>query len=145
MAAVASALADEGQPVEAAWPYSPVQVTPWTPPAIATAVHKAAIVPGKLAFEDIVASLDLGRPVILGLIITDAFFRPDHLGQVQDQVPDTERGGHAVVAIGHGISAGGTPALLIRNSWGEAWGLGGYAWLSRAYVDRQVHETATLI
>lgn len=144
MAAAASALADEGQPVETAWPYSRVQVTPWSPPAITTTLHKATIAPGKFIFNDVIAALDRGRPIILGLVITDAFYRPDALGRVPDQNPDTERGGHAVLAIGHGVGIGGTPALLIRNSWGEGWGLGGYAWLSRTYVDRQLHETAVL-
>ncbi|MCW3474691.1 C1 family peptidase [Limobrevibacterium gyesilva] len=144
MAATASALADAGQPVETAWPYSPIQVAPWAPPAVTTTLHKATIVPGKFIFGDIIAALDQGRPIILGLVITDAFYRPDVFGRVRDENPDTERGGHAVLAIGHNVGAGGTPALLIRNSWGESWGLGGYAWLSRAYVDRQLHETAVL-
>ena len=52
-------------------------------------------------------------------------------------------GGHAVVAIGYnnykrvplsrgkGYSQG---AILIRNSWGSEWGIGGYGWLPYDYV-----------
>jgi len=144
MTAAAGALADEGQPVETAWPYSPVQATPWAPPAITTKLHKTAMVPSKLAFDDIVAVLDQGRPVILGLIVTDAFYRPDTSGRVPDQNPDTERAGHAVLAVGHGITVNRMEMLLIRNSWGEGWALGGYAWLSRIYLERHLHETALL-
>lgn len=53
-------------------------------------------------------------------------------------------GGHAVNAVGYDDSIkirnanrGGietTGALLIRNSWGTAWGSGGYGWLPYQYV-----------
>ncbi|GAB3254397.1 C1 family peptidase [Chitinimonas naiadis] len=52
---------------------------------------------------------------------------------------DTLEGGHAVLAVGYddskkiGTSKG---ALLIRNSWGTAWGEAGYGWLPYAYVER---------
>lgn len=144
MAAAAGALADEGQPVEAAWPYNSVQVTPWTPPAITTALHKRRMVLGSLGFDDITATLDAGHLVVLGVIITDAFYRPDAVGRVADETPDTERGGHAMLAVGHGKHTDGTPMLLIRNSWGAAWGIGGYGWLSRSYITRHLRETATL-
>jgi C1A family cysteine protease len=99
---------------------------------------------GKLSFDGVVAALNGGAPVVLGLVITEAFYRPDAAGRVPDRPPDTGRGGHAVLAVGHGVDGTGSPELLIRNSWGEAWGIGGYAWLPRAYVDRQLHETAVL-
>ena len=98
-----------------------------------------------LGFDGVVGALDAGAPVVLGLIITDAFFRPDASGSVPDVAPDVERGGHAVLAVGHGTDTSGKPALLIRNSWGEGWGLGGHAWLSRVYIERQLYETAMLI
>jgi C1A family cysteine protease len=145
MAAAAAALADDGQPVETAWPYSADPVTPWSPPVIAPPFHKAKLSTGKLDFDGVIAALDAGAPVVLGLIITDAFFHPDTAGWVVDALPDIERGGHAVLAVGHGKDPpGGTDALLIRNSWGDGWGLDGHAWLSRSYVARQLHETAVL-
>lgn len=144
MAAAAAALAAEGQPVETEWPYTADQITPWMPPTITSTLHKATLTPNKLGFDGVIATLDLGAPVVLGLVITDAFFRPDAEGCVPDKAPDIERGGHAVLAVGYGIDAGGAPALLIRNSWGDGWGVGGYAWLPRAYVERQLHETAVL-
>lgn len=144
MAAAAAALLDEGQPVESAWPYTPDPVTPWTPPTLTSAFHKATLTSRILGFDGIITSISANAPVILGLIITDAFYRPDELGAVADLASDVERCGHAVLAVGHGIDSRGRPALLIRNSWGESWGLRGHAWLPRAYVERQLHETAIL-
>ncbi len=144
MAAAAAALAAEGQPVETAWPYTPDQAKPWVPPKISTGFYKTAMAPGKLSFDEIVATLDQGRPIVLGLVITDAFWRPDASGRIPDVSPDAERAGHAVIAVGHGINGHGKPTLLIRNSWGVGWSLAGYAWLSRTYVERQLHETAML-
>ncbi|HXH64793.1 MAG TPA: C1 family peptidase [Mariprofundaceae bacterium] len=52
-------------------------------------------------------------------------------------------GGHAIVAVGYddskvvkntGSGAQTKGALLIRNSWGTAWGVAGYGWLPYDYV-----------
>ena len=40
-----------------------------------------------------------------------------------------------MLAVGHDADA-----LLIRNSWGTTWALGGYGWLSNDYVERHVRE-----
>jgi C1A family cysteine protease len=48
-------------------------------------------------------------------------------------------GGHAVVAVGYDDARKinkDTGALLIRNSWGTAWGDKGYGWLPYAYVEK---------
>lgn len=102
------------------------------------------MIPGKLDFDEIAVTLNQGAPVIIGLVITDAFWRPDTDGRIPDLSPDIERGGHAVLAVGHGTWADGVSALLIRNSWGSGWGQGGYAWLSQSYVERNLLQTAIL-
>jgi len=144
MAVAAEALANEGQPVEAAWPYSAVDVDPWLPPTIATPLLKANLSVGSMDFKAITAALDAGKPVVLGLVITDAFYRPDAKGHVSLRAADPDRAGHAVLAVGHVADPRTDAALLVRNSWGPGWGVGGYGWLSQAYVERQLRETALL-
>ena len=144
MQAAAEALALEGQPVETAWPYSATDVVPWTPPAIASPMLRAQLSVGALSSPEIVAMLDRGRPVVLGLVVTDAFYRPDAAGLVEVRTPDPDRAGHAVLAVGYSGKSASDAALLIRNSWGAGWGSGGYGWLTKAYVERQLRETAVL-
>jgi C1A family cysteine protease len=65
------------------------------------------------------------------------------LGEGTGEIPfpasgDTVLGGHAIDAVGYsdakkiGAEKG---ALLIRNSWGTAWGAEGYGWLPYRYIE----------
>jgi len=81
-----------------------------------------------VALADVRRVLDSGVPVLLGLTVFDTFYRPDADGHIADPPSGSSaRGRHAVVAVGHQ-----TDELLIRNSWGTTWALGGYAWIGTA-------------
>ena len=147
MEAAAAAISEEGQPFEAAWTYQPVQLYPpaWVPPASVGVLHRASMLVSRPAIDDVCQTLEAGHTVILGLVITDAFWTPDAEGIVPDRDPDTERGGHAVLAVGYGRDHDGSRLILTRNSWGDRWGLHGYAWLTERYLAQQLHQTALLI
>jgi len=54
---------------------------------------------------------------------------------------DAVRGGQAVLAVGYDDNRrirSDRGALLVRSSWGPAWGEGGYGWLPYAYVREQL-------
>ncbi len=85
--------------------------------------------------------LAAGLPSMFGFSVYSSI---PPLGDGKGEIPvpgpgDTLEGGHAVLAVGYddakkiGSSKG---ALLIRNSWGETWGVGGYGWLPYAYVEK---------
>jgi C1A family cysteine protease len=146
MDAIAGALAVDGQPDEASWPYQGTQMMPpqWAPPKIAGTVYRADVDLNNLDLQGIAGQLDQGRSVILGIVVTNAFYRADKAGMLPVLQPDKERVGHAVLAVGHGEDADGNRYVLIRNSWGVGWGLDGHAWLSEAYLQQQLRETAVV-
>lgn len=138
-ASAAIALSANGQPVEATWPYEPSRpagrsYAPPTPPDDSwftgdLTAHAAGL-------DAIRAELDGGQPVVLGLIVVDAFFFPDEAGRIDAPAASSPaRGRHAVLAVGYD-----TGAVLVRNSWSPDWGLDGYGWLSNAYVEAHLRE-----
>ncbi|WP_181166027.1 MULTISPECIES: C1 family peptidase [unclassified Mesorhizobium] len=146
MGAVASAIQDDGQPLEAIWPYQQVQLyaPDWMPPDNLGQLFHADADVGKLEAKKICEHLDQERVVVLGLVITEGFRTPDQSGRINVSATDPERGGHAVLAVGYGYDQNGDLYVLIRNSWGTAWGLKGHAWVSKAYLDAQLYETAVI-
>ncbi|MCZ8226371.1 MAG: cysteine protease [Microcystis sp. LE19-84.1B] len=89
--------------------------------------------------------LSKGLPSMFGFTVYSSISQ----GNTTGKIPYPTRGervlgGHAIDAVGYddnlkikNTNAGGietTGALLIRNSWGNAWGSAGYGWLPYKYV-----------
>ncbi|KRB86951.1 peptidase C1 [Sphingomonas sp. Root710] len=142
-------LAEDGQPMEVAWPYLaalPADMAHYVPPAELGALHGRAGMLTSTAIDQVAASLDAHRPVILLLMLSRCFFEPSGDGVVDPPIgehPEPARR-HAVIACGHG-TVDGCPALLVRNSWGPRWGLGGCAWLTESFLKPRLFAAATLL
>jgi C1A family cysteine protease len=106
-------------------------------------------VPPKETVASVKSYLARGIPSMFGFWGYGSFERGDKPGHIP--VPtDTELAGdpewgHAIVAVGYddklkitnAVSGESTTgALLIRNSWGTAWGERGYGWMPYEYVLR---------
>lgn len=142
-----AALREDGQPEEAGWPYSPtppVDLKTWEPPNAPGPLFRRNSEYAARTFTQICQLVDQKRPVILLCKLSACFYRP--VGGVvvpeSGEKPDPNIR-HAVVAAGHGV-ANGDRYLLVRNSWGQKWGEGGYGWLPESYVDLSAYAAAAL-
>jgi C1A family cysteine protease len=135
----AAALGTTGQPLETIWPYEPRRAAGrgYDPPGKPTADwHKSGMDQASIDLASVRAEIDAGHPLVLGLTVFDTLFFPTGAGWIDAPAPGSSaRGRHAVLAVGHDADA-----VLIRNSWGTTWALGGYGWLSDDYVERHVRE-----
>jgi hypothetical protein len=145
---ILDALRHDGQPHESGWAYLidlPGDLRQWCPPVGVAPLFKRAGEAGKDGVSAIIDELDQGRPVItlLRLSWSFDFVKPDGIvdGAPGEQ-PDLNRR-HAVVAVAHG-EIDGQRTILVRNSWGNSWGAGGYGWLTEKYLLPRVFRLALL-
>ena len=139
-ASASTALDRWGQPLEVEWPYNPKQAddVACSPPKRpgGTGWFRSGLRRISVALADVRTVLDGGIPVLLGLTVFDTFYRPDADGHIADPPSGSSaRGRHAVVVVGHQ-----TDELLIRNSWGNTWALGGYAWIGDGYIGAHAED-----
>jgi hypothetical protein len=137
-----TALREDGQPPEEVWQYLakvPADITMWRPPAIAEPRYRRASARRSASIDELVQLLEKGAPAVVTMTLSDAFYRPNADGLIAStEAPDPKRR-HGVIAVGHGRN-GASRIVLIRNSWGAAWGLGGYAWISEDYLAPRIFE-----
>jgi len=143
------ALIHFGVPPEQYWPYDPTRFDDQpTDPVLFTfgrqyhAIHHfrldCANCTGVETLAAVKSCLSAGFPSVFGFPVPSSL-------SLDGDIPyrptfDSIRGGQAVVAVGYDDrrirSTKG--ALLIRNSWGKAWGEAGYGWVPYAFVESQL-------
>jgi len=136
------AIAQTGQPPLIDWPWnSCLGVGTEDPPPAAGQPpwHLAALASLHLAHDGIEAGIEellaAGRPVVLVIEVTAEFENASADGTIE--VPDIRSPAgdyHAVLVMGAATGPFRGRCLLVRNSWGEFWGAGGYGWLPMDYL-----------
>lgn len=105
---------------------------------------QGANVPGNAVLDSVKNYLAAGVPSMFGFYGFPSFESSDVLGGIPYPCPGEQAvWGHAVAVVGYDdrkkitntqCNKAATGALLIRNSWGPAWGDQGYGWLPYEYV-----------
>ncbi|AZV18112.1 C1 family peptidase [Mesorhizobium sp. M7A.F.Ce.TU.012.03.2.1] len=137
-AAILGALKKAGQPEEDWWPYlpkSPEDENTWHPPGNSIPLYGRNGRGIAASIADVIGLIDKGTPLVLLMSLSRSFFRPTGEGVVTPAIgeqPEPERR-HAVIAVAHGF-VDNKRSVLVRNSWGQRWGVSGYAWLTEDFL-----------
>ena len=79
-------------------------------------------------------SLSNGNPFALGIPVFESFAEYESgVYDVVDRADEKLLGFHAVCVVGHDREQ---DAYKIVNSWGQDWGMGGFGWVSEAFIRR---------
>jgi C1A family cysteine protease len=117
---------------EAMWPYTISKFTEKPPQRCYTEAEKHQIISYlRLAnLAEIKSCLADGFPVTFGFTVYENFYETDSSGYCP-MPSGGVLGGHAVLAVGYDDEK---QCLIVRNSWGNNWGLNGYFYMPYAYV-----------
>ena len=136
--ATVAALELDGQCRESDWPYGQ--------PSLANEAAEFFRATSDRRADDLLSftldSLAAGRVVVVALMLTEAWYHPGPDGRIRPpESGDAQLGGHAVTATGYDEVE---QYLMVRNSWGDLWGDGGYGRLPYESFLRSVHEVFTV-
>lgn len=148
-----TALRLSGQPPLSHWPWNPhLGIGTEGPPSSAGKPpwSTAELVQIQVAHDgiedEIEDALAAGLTVVLTVELTHAFEYPDEDGSIA--VPDIRSPAgdyHAVLVVGAVTDATHARRLLIRNSWGDFWGAGGFGWLPLDYLVANAVQAAVVV
>ena len=130
----------DGAPPENLWPYDLSKFRTKPPRKAYTEAQKNQVLLYRRITRDLnqmKACLATGYPFVFGFSVYESFESQDvaRTGVVQmPAVTEQLVGGHAVMAVGYDDSQG---RFIVRNSWGEGWGMGGYFTFPYTYMTQR--------
>jgi GH25 family lysozyme M1 (1,4-beta-N-acetylmuramidase) len=83
---------------------------------------------------DMKGCLYAGYPFVFGFSVYPSFFSADYVHGAAVPMPqadESSNAGHAVLAVGYDDSRN---MFIVRNSWGDSWGMKGYFYMPYAYL-----------
>lgn len=130
-------VATYGAPYEAAWPYDPHTFAVKPPPSVWTSASRDKAVKYARVMQvgtQLKGCLAAGYPFVFGFTVYDSFESDEVATTGMVPMPsgdDSVLGGHAVLCVGYDDSQ---QRFIVRNSWGDGWGLQGYCLMPYGYL-----------
>lgn len=128
----------DGQTSSEAWPYGRPHWSIGTPAGFD---HAQRHYPGKwtalpATFDAVAEALADATPILTVRVVDRVWTEAAGTGHVVNDASRPVVDAHAVLAVGSLMDA--SRWLIIKNSWGTAWGDGGYGYLSGDYIDQHL-------
>jgi Papain family cysteine protease len=132
-------LQQHGHADEAAWPYGSPAFPAERPAEAKDPQNRAELAAWRrmpsLDLDTVANEIASGRAVVLTLgVVLKAWPKT---GVVDAPAGRKTPGAHAVLAVGT-TRMGSEVQVIIKNSWGVGWGVGGYGFISSRYLDSYV-------
>ena len=134
---VLGAVRAPGQPIETLYPYQlEGHDAPLTLPSGNFTLYSSPTAhPQEVTSAAVVSYLTAGKPVGLVIQVCQALMAPKE-GVIEFDPLVIPKQYHALIGVGVGVNLEtGEGHVLVRNSWGESWGLAGHAWMPTALLD----------
>lgn len=94
--------------------------------------------------SQIKAALANGRPVVGGISVYEQLMQLRGTDSVYNTASGNNQGGHAITIVGYDDDRYGG-ALKVINSWGQAWGDGGYFWMPYQFAASGIMSEAYVL
>lgn len=147
VAGVREALKDAGQPADTDWPYDEARTisTAYKPPRSPTTLFKRDSTEKPVSGQVLRTLLSHGLVPVIVIEVTEPDFQRAPNGRVPSGDSSTALGGwlHAVSVVGCGQDST-TDCVVVRNSWGPDWGVGGYGVLTFDYLTLHLQQIIVL-
>ncbi|KAL8306538.1 hypothetical protein RB597_002974 [Gaeumannomyces tritici] len=127
-----------GAPAESSWPFDKEEINSEPPAEVYEEAAEFVIEDTESVPTNLMSwktALAMGHPIIFACNLYSSFQKPRKEGHVEMPTPTELQGagtgGHAMLCVGYSDP---DQVFIVRNSWGDSWGINGYCYIPYRYL-----------